>query len=368
MIPPRGAEFLENPRDIRLAVGDLARRARRMDLAVAFVGQDWRDAIADFRGRLRVVCWLSSTNTNPYAVRQMMRDDRVEVRQRNAMHAKVYVARAIGAVVGSANLSRRALDSADVSGQDEAAVLLRDAVNRSAIGQWFDRLWKAAAPITRGDLDRAVEAYKRARAANRRRFGKKGRGRRGPTPPSFEGLPPGNKAQLRRLANAVRDLDLKVEVPQCKLVAGNPRRMGRARIDQIAEELTEWIGRAFLADRALRRRTLPRVRRGLATLFDESRAPDERLAAVIASGDLAPLKVGTLSVLLYWHNLDLYPPLNWRTRRFLKSFRLLRRGASVASPAAYARWLEVVDDLVQELDLPTRGHVDRMVWRYTPRP
>jgi hypothetical protein len=136
-----------------------------MDLAVAFVGQDWRDAIADFSGRLRVVCWLSSTNTNPYAVRQMMRDDRVEVRQRDAMHAKVYVGRTVGAVVGSANLSRRALDSADVSGQHEAAVLLHDAANRSAIGRWFGRLWDDAAPITRGDLDRAVEAYKRARAA-----------------------------------------------------------------------------------------------------------------------------------------------------------------------------------------------------------
>jgi phosphatidylserine/phosphatidylglycerophosphate/cardiolipin synthase-like enzyme len=135
VIPPHGAEFLENPRDIRRAVRDLVRRAKRMDLAIAFVGQDWRDAIADFRGRLWVVCWLSSTNTNPYAVQQMMREDRVEVRQRDVMHAKVYLARAVGAVVGSANLSRRALDSADVSGQYDAAVLLRDAANRSAIGQ-----------------------------------------------------------------------------------------------------------------------------------------------------------------------------------------------------------------------------------------
>jgi hypothetical protein len=28
--------------------------------------------------------------------------------------------------------------------------------------------------------------------------------------------------------------------------------------------------------------------------------------------------------------------------------------STIASPAACARWLEVVDDLVQELELPTR--------------
>jgi hypothetical protein len=67
-------------------------------------------------------------------------------------------------------------------------VLLRDAANRSAIAQWFNQLWKDAAPITRGDLDRAIDAYERVRAANRRRFGRKDRGRRGSTLSSFEAL------------------------------------------------------------------------------------------------------------------------------------------------------------------------------------
>ncbi len=71
---------------------------------------------------------------------------------------------------------------------------------------------------------------------------------------------------------------------------------------------------------------------------------------MIDSGDLAPLNVGTLSVLLYWHNPESYLPFNWRTRKFLKNFRLARRGASAASPVAYARWLEQAEEMSQELD------------------
>ena len=106
--------FLGTPATIRGAVGDLA-RSKRLDLAVGFIGQDWRDVVADFRGTLRVVCWLSSTNTNPRAVRQMLAAG-VRVRQRDGMHAKVYYGPGVGAVVGSANLSRPALDDADVAG------------------------------------------------------------------------------------------------------------------------------------------------------------------------------------------------------------------------------------------------------------
>ncbi len=73
--------FLATPAEIRAAVGMLARQAPRMDLVVAFVGQDWRDAIAGFQGRLRVICWFTSTNTNPTAVRA----SKAEVRWRCAM-------------------------------------------------------------------------------------------------------------------------------------------------------------------------------------------------------------------------------------------------------------------------------------------
>lgn len=362
------ADFLENPAAIRRAVDWLASRAQRLDLAVAFVGQDWRDAIAGFRGRLRVICWLTSTNTNPTAVRQMRRREGANVRQRDAMHAKVYYAPGVGAVVGSANLSRRALADADLSGQDEAAILVTDAANLGSIDRWFESLWRADGTrrITEADIRRAKKAFDRARTFTRFRGG---HGASSSNLVRSDVDHPGRRrTELLRLARRVRGMDLRHEIGEHKLLARvDPLRIDRQRLDQIAERLTSWITRRFLVDRGLRRRPLPQVRRALSRLFDESRDIEERLAEVIDSGDLAPLNVGTLSVLLYWRNLDAYPPFNWLTRRFLRDFRLTRRGASNASPAAYARWLELAEELSQKLDLPTLGHVDRMVWEHSPR-
>jgi hypothetical protein len=91
------------------------------------------------------------------------------------------------------------------------------------------------------------------------------------------------------------------------------------------------------------------------------------LAAVIHARDLAPLSVKTLSGLPCWREPTDYPPFSRQTRRFLEDFGLLQLGASAASPAAYVRWLDQARNLSQELDLPTTGHVDRMVWEHSPR-
>ncbi|HUD85294.1 MAG TPA: phospholipase D family protein, partial [Xanthobacteraceae bacterium] len=159
-------QFLSKPARIRKVVGHLAENSKQMDLAVAFVGRDWRDALANFRGNLRVICWLSSTNTNPDAVRQLMKRAHTEVRQRDGMHAKVYIAN-LGAVVGSANLSARALSELEQSGQDEAAVFLDDKNSKDTISKWFRELWDAPDTrcISNYDLDRAAEAFWKARKA-----------------------------------------------------------------------------------------------------------------------------------------------------------------------------------------------------------
>jgi phosphatidylserine/phosphatidylglycerophosphate/cardiolipin synthase-like enzyme len=120
--------FLRNPGEIRRALAQLAGPDRRLDVAVAFVGDDWRDTLRGFDTRLRVICWLTSTNTNPMAVRQLIRHtcdghQGRRFRQWDNMHAKVYLAAPAGAIIGSANLSRRALAAEpEISGQDEAAV------------------------------------------------------------------------------------------------------------------------------------------------------------------------------------------------------------------------------------------------------
>ncbi len=115
--------FLRNPAEIRKAVRGLF-RCKQLDVAVAFIGADWEEILADFEGELRVICWLSSTNTNPYAVDTLRKRPLTTVKQRSTMHCKVYLAPAIGAVVGSANLSKAALEESDTAGQDEAAIYI----------------------------------------------------------------------------------------------------------------------------------------------------------------------------------------------------------------------------------------------------
>src|SRR3979411_2344633 len=110
--------FLPNPGAIREAIYALQKQTK-LDIAVAFVGADWGELLGEYRGRIRLVCWLFSTNTNPYAVEDLI-ENRVEVRQRHSMHCKIYIAPGFGVVVGSANLSKAALAEGDTSGQDEA--------------------------------------------------------------------------------------------------------------------------------------------------------------------------------------------------------------------------------------------------------
>src|SRR6478736_6661190 len=101
------AKFLKNPAESRKAL-DRLQSGKRLDLAVAFIGADWWELLSDYGGKLRVICWLSSTNTNPYAVEDLMNRPSTEVKQRDSMHCKVYISPAKGAIVGSANLSKAA--------------------------------------------------------------------------------------------------------------------------------------------------------------------------------------------------------------------------------------------------------------------
>jgi hypothetical protein len=350
-------EFLESPNHIRHAVGRLATKTRRMDLAVAFVGPDWRDALANFNGNLRVLCWLSSTNTNPYAVRQLMKRPRTEVRQRNRMHAKVYVAD-FAVVVGSANLSAKALSELEVSGQDEAAVLVKDRKTRNTIANWFRDLWDAPGTkrITNNDLRRAAEAYRKAHKARQP-------SRAGSQRADGLSIRPARRRALAELARAARKQDVATEFGWLKDI--RPQTLTTARLLRLVNKCDEWVGRRFLFERAFLKHDRARVRRALVELFNESSNLVARLEKVINSGALTPLRVPTLSLLLSFFAPERYPPFDRRTNRFLKDFRLKKRGVSAASPTTYKRWLDYATELSQELDLPTPGHVDRIVWEYT---
>jgi HKD family nuclease len=157
--------FLRNPNAIRRALADGLRTARFLDAAVAFVGRDWLDLLGNFDGKVRFVCWLTSTNTNPYAVEQMVSRG-ISVRHLDAMHAKVYLCSGDGdclVIVGSANLSAAALADYDNAGQYEAAVGTREADMCRDVQSWFDGLWSCASPVHESDVDAAKRAWDAAR-------------------------------------------------------------------------------------------------------------------------------------------------------------------------------------------------------------
>ena len=60
----------------------------------------------------------------------------------------------------------------------------------------------------------------------------------------------------------------------------------------------------------------------------------------------------------------MYPPYNFRTIRFLEDFEMKESGMSASSAQCYEIWLRWATRLAQQLDLPSAGHVDRMVELY----
>jgi hypothetical protein len=106
------------------------------------------------------------------------------------------------------------------------------------------------------------------------------------------------------------------------------------------------------------------VRKGFQLLFDQSIDLQYRLEILLKNGYLAGLRIKTLSLLLYWRYPDKYPPYNHRTVKFLQDFKMKKRGMSDSSPQTYLTWLRWARRLQQLLNLPTPGHVDRMVRGY----
>jgi phospholipase D-like protein len=163
----RTTKFLGSPQQIRAAIKNLL-NTQRLDVAVAFVGDDWDEILSGYHGELRLICWLSSTNTNPHSVRTLMTRPSTDVRQRHAMHCKVYVSPTRGAVVGSANLSKAALADNDNSGQDEAAILITQPSTVAEIENWFEVLWNDVdntLAIDSSDLKAAQASWDKAREA-----------------------------------------------------------------------------------------------------------------------------------------------------------------------------------------------------------
>jgi len=362
--------FLPDPPAIRAALHELSQKSGKLEIAVAFVGSDWWDLLGNFSGRVRAVCWLSSTNTNPYAVADMLGRVHVHVKQRDSMHAKIYLAPHIGAIVGSANLSKAALNEADTAGQCEAGILVRDRRLLAAISAWFQELWTSAVTreIKPADIAAAKRAWEDARPNQQSAKGGHKRWSRELTGGLLPRLPPTVPVRLQRLAQEMRELKLESALgkPHPLVSSLDPTAVTSSQRLQIIEYLTVWNKRRWVCA-AFEKGPIAKARNGLTILFNESKDIRDRLETLEHKGLLPGLRIPSLSQLLYWRDPKRYLPFNYKTEVFLRDFKLQRRGASKASAVCYANWLGYSTKLRQWMGLPDLWRVDKVVSAYHDR-
>ena len=361
-------KFLRDPGAIRRCIVKTLEESNSLDAAVAFVGRDWADIIGTFSGRVRVICWLSSPNTNPYAVDQMMTRKNIRVRQLSAMHAKVYILKSESprCVVGSANLTGAALSEENASGQYEAAVEVTDRRRVGTVGRWFGGLWSEARSISPEDLELAKDAWNKARRS-RNSSEEKTTGRRpSERPASFLPVDWEPDEELIDLADKVRDEDFAAFDRYRTVLSRIVRRGRRADVNRLIEFVAAWTGHAGTYQPALEESTGD-IRKAFRTLFDHSRSVESRLYDLDTQGSCKINGFGltSLTMILYWRFPSEYPPFNIQTKRFLKDFGLDMLAPKSLTPAQYGNWIAFCQELSARLDLPTAGHIDRLVREYT---
>ena len=340
---------------------------KSLDAGVAFIGTDWADILGTFSGRVRLVCWLSSTNTNPYAVEQMMQRKNIHVTHQPAMHAKVYVLRGdrSSCIVGSANLTGAALSVDGASGQYEAAIHTRSKDVVENASHWFDALWKDAKPIKEVDLSAAKNAWKKARKGkthygNRKRRTSGSRRTGQHLPPDWE---PTRK--LLKLAKQVKGSDFSEFTEHKDLVSQIAERGRRNDVERLISLVARWTGHPGAYKPALTQGT-GRIRQAFRILFDHSRSIESRLKELDSGGESKILGFGlsTLTTILYWRIPGEYPAFNRRTKMFLRDFGFEGLLPKTLSPTQYGTWLSFAQELSSRLQLPSAGHIDRLVDRH----
>jgi len=362
------AAFLPHPSEIRAALQDAIQGATALDMAVAFVGSDWADLLGEFRGPIRLVCWLSSTNTNPYAVADLRRRSNVRVRQMDLMHAKVYIASGrpgTVAIVGSANLSSSALSADEAGGQYEAAVRLQGAADTHDVSAWFERLWGEAQLVRSGALAKAQRAWDKAKRRGLSASGVASEKRQARLRETM--LPRGwqPSAEIRALAARVGRRAMPWRGDAWAALRGlDPADLSPTDVEDVIRCLSGWAKHpasfAPLASVPIRE-----ARRSFVLAFNEGLPIEERFRGLLGDYKLPGLGLPAWTMILHWCRPKGYPPYNQRTTKFLKAFELDLRGLRSLTPRSYARWRAFAQDLAQRLGLPTAGHIDRLVWEYT---
>jgi PLD-like domain len=351
------AKFLPDPASIRQEIVSLASGSKTLDLAVAFIGPEWQRLLGNYLGPLRLMCWLTHPGTDPDAVRSLMMRKDTFVMQRTGLHTKVYLAPGVGAIVGSANLSQSALTDRGGLSQGEAAVSVSDQQLVKEIGNWFDMLWNdlpRTKAISHADLERAEKERKKwpLPVAN--------------TINSIPPLPEPMPKAITDLAKKAQGLNLMDEYceyhNQLSELIAKPR-LNRSEISQLADLIASWTGHRAVY-KTFEMQPPAAILQGLRTLLDEGRDIYDRLHEIREKSLLRGFHIPSMSLLLYWYRPDAYPPFNAKTKRFLKDFKMASPGMSASSPACYSTWLGFADLMRVRLQLPTVGHVDRIVSCY----
>ena len=134
----------------------------RVDLAVAFWGKGAAQQLGLKSGRkARIILDLSAGATNPDIVEELQGMTGVQVKQRDRLHAKVYLG-LNEMVIGSANASANGLGAEGHEATHWRELCMRTSCPE-AIAQardWFGRQWSSARTITLNDLATARRIWK----------------------------------------------------------------------------------------------------------------------------------------------------------------------------------------------------------------
>lgn len=170
----KGTPTLLTGPNIGRYLAERSARAKKIDAAVAYWGAGATKAlgIEGDHERVRVICDLESGATNPYEV-EKLREQQVDVRQKDRLHSKVYLFDGELAVIGSANASANGLglEGDEVEGQIEACLATDHPSTVEATGVWFEKLWATSVEITEKDLKEAKELWARRRMVRPARSG-----------------------------------------------------------------------------------------------------------------------------------------------------------------------------------------------------
>lgn len=134
----------------------------RLDLAVAFWGEGATTQLGLRSGRnARILLDLTAGATNPKVVEQLQEMKGVQVKQRDRLHAKLYLGQN-EMIVGSANASANGLGAEGHEATHWCELGVRtacpDALAQAAA--WFDRQWSCGLKITPRDITAAKEKWK----------------------------------------------------------------------------------------------------------------------------------------------------------------------------------------------------------------